>query len=233
MTTEAPRSATRVWRAARFILIDWTVTPRMLALNERRPIVYQLVTTPIVTLVFGSVRRGCDCGLKLAGDLAVALKASVRFPPIADTRSPSHSPAMRTALATAVLIAAAACRPAEQEQQRWQYRQPAPGYVARVDYVFGDSASTRFVGRCDGEPVFMLAGGDYPLGSTKFTLIVDGQSWELPAFQGEHGRLLIVEAAGPQSAITKAKRLIAFRVGNWQRQFRPGPLLQRFAEDCG
>ena len=44
------RLAVKLWRGLKFILIDWTVTPRMLALNEQRPFAYQLVTTPIVTM---------------------------------------------------------------------------------------------------------------------------------------------------------------------------------------
>lgn len=55
MAADPPRPVARLWRGLKFILIDWTVTPRMLALNEQRPFVYQLVTTPIVTLVFGSL----------------------------------------------------------------------------------------------------------------------------------------------------------------------------------
>ena len=41
----------RAWKALTFVLYDWTVSPRMLVLNERRPILYQLVTTPIITIV--------------------------------------------------------------------------------------------------------------------------------------------------------------------------------------
>jgi hypothetical protein len=45
--------AKAVWRTLKFIFLDWTVSPRMLSLNERRPVVYQLVTTPVITLEFG------------------------------------------------------------------------------------------------------------------------------------------------------------------------------------
>ena len=47
------RLAVKLWRGLKFILIDWTVTPGMLALNEQRPFAYQLVTTPIVTMALG------------------------------------------------------------------------------------------------------------------------------------------------------------------------------------
>ncbi len=53
MATGPIHPATRFWRGLKFILIDWTVTPRMMALNEKHPFIYQLVTTPIVTIVFG------------------------------------------------------------------------------------------------------------------------------------------------------------------------------------
>ena len=53
MAIDLPRPPARLWRGLKFILIDWTVTPKMLALNEQRPFVYHLVTTPIATLVFG------------------------------------------------------------------------------------------------------------------------------------------------------------------------------------
>lgn len=47
--------ASRIWRGLKYVVIDWTVSPRMLTLNERRPIMYQLVTTPVVTLMFASL----------------------------------------------------------------------------------------------------------------------------------------------------------------------------------
>ncbi len=55
------------WRALRFVVVDWTVTPRMLALNEQRPIVYQLVTTPVVTLVFGLIVGALIVGSSFLG----------------------------------------------------------------------------------------------------------------------------------------------------------------------
>ena len=53
MAPAPSRLAVKLWRGLKFILIDWTVTPRMLALNEQRPFAYQLVTTPIVTMALG------------------------------------------------------------------------------------------------------------------------------------------------------------------------------------
>ena len=50
----------RIWRALKFVILDWTITPRMLKLNEQHPILYQLVTSPIITVVVG-------------GSLAIAL----------------------------------------------------------------------------------------------------------------------------------------------------------------
>ena len=58
---------TSVWQAVKLILVDWTVTPKMLALNKRRPIIYQLVTTPIVTLVFGFIAAVAIIGLSYLG----------------------------------------------------------------------------------------------------------------------------------------------------------------------
>lgn len=56
-----------MWQAVKFILVDWTVTPRMLALNERRPLIYQLVTTPVVTLLFGLIVAAVIISLSLLG----------------------------------------------------------------------------------------------------------------------------------------------------------------------
>ncbi len=44
----------RIWRALKFVIYDWTVTPRMLKSNEQHPFLYQLVTTPIITVVVGA-----------------------------------------------------------------------------------------------------------------------------------------------------------------------------------
>jgi hypothetical protein len=61
------RNAASIWRGLKFILIDWTVTPRLLTLNEQRPIIYQLITTPVVTLVFGLIAAAAIVGLSLLG----------------------------------------------------------------------------------------------------------------------------------------------------------------------
>jgi hypothetical protein len=61
------RAAGRIWRAVRFVVIDWTVTPKMLVLNEQRPLVYQLVTTPVVTLVVGLIVGAVIVGFSLLG----------------------------------------------------------------------------------------------------------------------------------------------------------------------
>jgi hypothetical protein len=67
MTQAFVRAAGRFWRALRFVVVDGTVTPRMLALNEQRPIVYQLVTTPVVTLVFGLIVGALIVGSSFLG----------------------------------------------------------------------------------------------------------------------------------------------------------------------
>ena len=56
-----------IWRAVKFIFVDWTVTPKMLDLNERRPFVYQLITTPVVTLAFGLMIAAAIVGLSVIG----------------------------------------------------------------------------------------------------------------------------------------------------------------------
>jgi hypothetical protein len=43
-----------MWRGLKYVLFDWTVSPRMLEFNEQRPVLYQLVTTPVVTFVFSA-----------------------------------------------------------------------------------------------------------------------------------------------------------------------------------
>ena len=47
------RPVQKIMAAAKFILIDWTVSPRMLELDRRRPFLYQFITTPVITLVWG------------------------------------------------------------------------------------------------------------------------------------------------------------------------------------
>jgi hypothetical protein len=139
---------------------------------------------------------------------------------------------MRAVFGAAILVATAACHSEGQQEGRWHLRPASAQAVARIDYEFGDSEHTRFIGRCDGSPIFILAGGDYTLNASQFTLIVDSKSWELRASQGEHSRFLGVETFAPAAAIIHAKRLITFRVGKWQRQFRPSPMLQQFSSQC-
>ena len=61
------RSAARFWRGLKFILIDCTISPRMLMLNEQRPIIYQLVSTPIVTLVFALIAAAAIMSINFRG----------------------------------------------------------------------------------------------------------------------------------------------------------------------
>ena len=48
-------TATCAWLALRYVLIDWTVTTRMLRFNEKHPFLYQFVTVPVVVLEFGMI----------------------------------------------------------------------------------------------------------------------------------------------------------------------------------
>jgi len=138
---------------------------------------------------------------------------------------------MRTIGPTALLIGAVACHQGVQRQPGWQYRGPTNQQVARIDYVF-DDPSVRFIGRCDDGPVFYLFGGDYASHAVQFGLIVDGKSWELPITYHEHGRFLRVDHPDVEAAIIHAKQSIILRVGGWQRQMAPSPLLRRFSADC-
>jgi hypothetical protein len=120
----------------------------------------------------------------------------------------------------------------EQERAGWRYHKRSGGYASMLSYSFGDADRTRLAGMCNSEPTFVLVGGDYPEGTSKFTLIVDGMSWTLPASRGEHGRGLFVDQAEPNAAISRASRLISFEVGRWRRSLRPTPLLREFVRDC-
>ena len=80
--------------------------------------------------------------------------------------------------------------------------------------------------------MFALFGGSYPERADEFILTVDGKSWTLPAFQGQHGRGLLVEQAEPNAAIARANKLVVFQVGSWRRQLQAGPLLRVFGAAC-
>jgi hypothetical protein len=102
-----------------------------------------------------------------------------------------------------------------------------------VFYRFGDAADTRFGGVCQSRPVFSLDGGDYPMLSERFSLTIDGRTWELSAFEGEHGRSLFVDDPRFVDVFRDAKQRISFRVGaTWVRSFRPSPLLRTFIDEC-
>ncbi|HEU5481485.1 MAG TPA: hypothetical protein VFU80_00120, partial [Sphingomicrobium sp.] len=115
----------------------------------------------------------------------------------------------------------------------WSYRPASGGHSVGLFFNFADAEETVFFGMCQkGEPTFGIGGGNYPLGATQFTLTVDGRSWDLPAFQGNHGRMLFVDDREPAEAIARAKRVVAFRVREWERQLRPDRPLHQFASDC-
>ncbi len=65
-----------------------------------------------------------------------------------------------------------------------------------------------------------------------FELIVDERSWDPEAFKGPHGRAFIVEEPEIVAAIRRATHRIAFKVGDWQRELKPDPLVRTFVEDC-
>jgi hypothetical protein len=113
----------------------------------------------------------------------------------------------------------------------WEYRPASGAYAASLSYV-DPGREIKFLASCNGEPNFLLAGGDYQVGATQFTLTVDQKSWILPTWQGEHGRGLWVDRHEQAKAIASAKRRIVFEVGNWRREIQPGPDLKAFAAAC-
>ena len=142
--------------------------------------------------------------------------------------------AMRVALAFIAMVAAAACTGDghnAKERAGWEYRPERGVYGARVIYKFLDGEETNLVGTCRGEPAFFLLGGYYKPASY-FKLTVDNQSWTLPLYPGTDGGGLSVSDHNQNLAISKAKRVIAFQVGDWRREVRPGSALLKFAADC-
>jgi hypothetical protein len=110
------------------------------------------------------------------------------------------------------------------EYERYRYRN-------LVRYHFGDPADTQLVGLCDSHPVFMVAGGDYPVGTEKFQLTIDGAIWSLPAFQDEHGRQLPIPDTLTQRLLG-ARQKIAVAIGSWRRELKPSSELEFFVEEC-
>jgi hypothetical protein len=116
----------------------------------------------------------------------------------------------------------------------------SPGWTTSLDkyrndvfFRFADASDTTFSGICDSRPVFGLYGGDYPALPERFTLTIDRESWELDAFQGEHGRSLPIDDPRFVELFRGAKQRISFRVGpSWERSFRPSPLLRAFIDKC-
>ena len=142
---------------------------------------------------------------------------------------------MLARLTLVLLFLAVGCRPADPaagDTAGWEYSLAHGAIASRLTYEWDDGERTALVGSCRGEPSYFLFGGNYKLGATQFTLTVDDQSWTLPASQGVEGRGLFVYRYAPTMAIGKAKRRIAFQVGNWRREVRPGPILANFVRDC-
>lgn len=159
---------------------------------------------------------------------------TVCFRPVADIRRCVHLPTMLR-MALCLMFVLASC---SNEKKENSVR--APGWTAYLDkyrnavfFRFADRADTTFNGVCDSRPFFALYGGDYPDWSESFTLTIDRQSWNLSAFQGEHGRSLPVDDPQFVDLFRNAKQRISFRVGpNWVRSFRPSPLLRAFIDKC-
>jgi hypothetical protein len=152
--------------------------------------------------------------------------------PVADFRNIFHSAAMKAAFVSLALVSTAACH-AENDDHRvgWHYRSPSKEVPARLDYVFSDP-EIRLIGYCNNGPNFILFGGDYLDGARTFTLIVDGISRQLPASEHAHGRFLSIEDTEIAADTLRAKRLITFRVGDWERRIPANPLLEQFAHAC-
>ena len=121
---------------------------------------------------------------------------------------------------------------AKQPKSGWEYHPPANQSAASLDYRFNDGEGTVFIGSCEGEPSFIMAGGAWKLGAPQFTLSVDGSVWTLPTSQGEHGHYLPVELQASRHAIANARQRIVFQVGGWRREMRPGGPLRSFVKDC-
>ena len=119
---------------------------------------------------------------------------------------------------------------AKQPPSGWEY-DPAHGtHAAWLVYRFGDGQQTTLIGSCNGEPSFMIAGGDWE--AQQFTLTVDGKSWVMPTRQGEHGHYLPVDQSIPNQAISSAKQRIVFQAGDWRREIQPAQPLRDFVTDC-
>lgn len=156
---------------------------------------------------------------------------NVRSPPIADASSSRHTDDMRGRFEWIVFAFLTACG-GHQPESGWEYRPDNGASSAKVVYNFGDGEGTELVGDCDGEPTFFLRGGAWQTGTSQFTVSVDGKSWVLPTFEGEHGHALFVERLEAQPAIANARHLIEFRVGAWRREIIPATPLEQFAREC-
>jgi hypothetical protein len=137
---------------------------------------------------------------------------------------------VQTVRSSLLLLLLLACS-AKQSMVGWNYRPAHGAHEALLSYNFGDSENTKFIGECDGGQTYFLTGGDYPLGTSEFTLTVDNRSWTLPSFHRVENRCLFA-GDGREQAISHAQRRIVFQVGEWRRELKPGPLLRKFAADC-
>ncbi|UVO53959.1 hypothetical protein [Sphingomonas sp. SUN039] len=76
--------------------------------------------------------------------------------------------------------------------------------------------------------------GDYGLGVKKFTLTIDSRRWIFPAFDGQHGRSLMVDPSDEMvDAFVEASQRIRFETDDgWAREFKPSPQLSRMIYEC-
>ena len=103
---------------------------------------------------------------------------------------------------------------------------------SNVHYQFADASGTHFGANCHDQPVLVLGGGDYPWGTKQFELTVDERSWNLEAYDGKHGKALIVTEPTIVDAVANAKRGFTFSVGEWKRTLRPSPKIAQWLANC-
>lgn len=132
--------------------------------------------------------------------------------------------------ASSLLVLSCDSHPLKRDSAGWTYN--SAGYMNFLTFNFGDADGTRFVGKCDSVPIFVLQRGGYPPGAERMRLSVDDQSWDLEVFQGEHSRGVIIDQPAIVAGIAHASDTIALQSGGWQRQLKPSPLLRKFVDVC-
>lgn len=133
-------------------------------------------------------------------------------------------------LVALVVSACSADRPDPPESIGWSSKTDL--YRTSLFYYFGDPSHTRFTATCDAFPVFAILGGDYVDKTGTFRLIIDDHSWDFRSWAGEHGRALIIQDPHFADAFASARKQVVFRVGDWQRSFKPTSQLANFVAKC-